>query len=104
MDDPRTAAAKQGLRFYRTGKPCKHNHVADRYVSTGQCAMCMAARYPSGIRLKNRNQVQIVLKCRPEHVDALNAYALALEVDSAAKDQALAVAAVDARLSQLYPK
>lgn len=34
-------AQQQGLKFYCTGKPCKHGHVSDRYTKTGQCIECV---------------------------------------------------------------
>ena len=35
---------KQGLMKYFTGKPCKRNHIAPRYVSDGSCIDCAALR------------------------------------------------------------
>jgi 5-methylcytosine-specific restriction endonuclease McrA len=48
MYESRKAAKTAGRKFYVTGKPCKRNHVATRYTSTGQCVACMeewAPRY-----------------------------------------------------------
>lgn len=36
----RAEAKAQGLKFYNTGKPCKHGHLSDRYVG-GQCVECV---------------------------------------------------------------
>lgn len=36
----REAARQAGLRRFFTNVPCIHGHVAERYVSTGQCAEC----------------------------------------------------------------
>lgn len=36
----RAEAKARGLIRYFTGKPCKHGHVAERYVSTGFCMRC----------------------------------------------------------------
>lgn len=36
----RKDAKKQGLKFYFTGKPCKHNHVEKRYTRDGSCFIC----------------------------------------------------------------
>jgi hypothetical protein len=36
----REEAKEQGLSKYFTGKPCKHGHVAERYVSRTSCVMC----------------------------------------------------------------
>jgi 5-methylcytosine-specific restriction endonuclease McrA len=35
-------AKQKGLKRYYTGKPCKHNHVAERLVSNGTCVRCNA--------------------------------------------------------------
>jgi hypothetical protein len=37
----RNEAKAQGLSYYRTGKPCKHGHIGDRYVSTTACVACV---------------------------------------------------------------
>ena len=36
----RKQAQEQGLTHYFTGKPCKHGHVAARYVKTRACCEC----------------------------------------------------------------
>jgi len=36
----RTEAKAKGLRFYFTGEPCKHGHVAERWVSCWVCVDC----------------------------------------------------------------
>jgi hypothetical protein len=38
----RKDALAQGLKHYFTGKPCKREHVAPRFVSTRQCSACQA--------------------------------------------------------------
>lgn len=44
-DFPKTIeeARVVGARKYFTGEPCKHGHMAPRYVSTRMCVDCMAA-------------------------------------------------------------
>ena len=37
---PRQAAKSQGLKMFFTGKPCKHGHIAMRYVLSGSCSEC----------------------------------------------------------------
>lgn len=37
----RAEAKAQGLKFYCTGKPCKHGHLSDRYTSTAICVKCV---------------------------------------------------------------
>jgi len=39
----RTVAEALGLKRYFTGKPCKHGHVAERFVSTRWCCECAAS-------------------------------------------------------------
>jgi hypothetical protein len=36
----RAEAKAQGLKFYNTGKPCKHGHLSDRYTKYGKCVEC----------------------------------------------------------------
>jgi hypothetical protein len=40
----RQQALAAGLLRYRTGKLCRHGHIAERYVSTMQCVECIAAQ------------------------------------------------------------
>jgi hypothetical protein len=42
-----------GLRFYFTGKPCKHGHVSERYVAGGHCCECIRLKGQKD-RPKNR--------------------------------------------------
>lgn len=37
----REEAAAAGLSLYYSGKPCKHGHLAPRYVSTAGCLGCL---------------------------------------------------------------
>lgn len=32
------------FKFFFTGKPCKHNHMVKRYVSSGNCTKCVAEK------------------------------------------------------------
>jgi len=36
----RDGARRLGLTYYFTGKPCKHGHLAERFVSFGGCVEC----------------------------------------------------------------
>lgn len=40
----REKAAEQKLTHFFTGTPCKYGHIAPRFVSTGGCSECNAAR------------------------------------------------------------
>lgn len=35
-----TSARENGWKWYYTGKPCKHGHVAPRLASNGRCKTC----------------------------------------------------------------
>ena len=39
----RAEAKAQGLKTYYTGKPCKHGHDSDRFVSNNGCRACLSA-------------------------------------------------------------
>jgi len=41
----RKQAKEQGLDRYYTGRPCKHNHDSERFLSNGSCIECAHARY-----------------------------------------------------------
>jgi hypothetical protein len=41
----RLAAISVGAMTYDSGKPCRNNHAAERYASTGGCVQCLAERY-----------------------------------------------------------
>ena len=38
----RAEAKKQGFKYYFTGKPCKHGHLSNRYVSNNICVECQS--------------------------------------------------------------
>lgn len=37
---PKEEAKKRGLKYYLTGKPCKHGHISYRSVSSSKCLEC----------------------------------------------------------------
>lgn len=39
----RRQAAERGMNRYFTGKPCKHGHIAERYVTSNACVACVLA-------------------------------------------------------------
>jgi hypothetical protein len=52
----RAEAKAQDLKFYNTGKPCKHGHLSDRYTSTAICVDCIKL---AGVdRYKNNRDAQ----------------------------------------------
>jgi hypothetical protein len=40
----RKQAVALGLKHYFTGEPCKHGHIAKRYVSSAECSECSRIR------------------------------------------------------------
>jgi len=45
------------LKFYNTGKPCKHGHLSDRYTSTAVCVECIKI---AGVdKYKNNRESQL---------------------------------------------
>lgn len=42
----RKEARTRGLKRYFTGKPCKHGHVAERWVANTGCTVCLLAANP----------------------------------------------------------
>jgi len=57
----RSEAKEKGLTYYFTGKPCKHGHICERYVSTRACTGCKksesASRYSKEYYAKNRSSI-----------------------------------------------
>ncbi len=49
--EERTLAKANKDKYYFTGKPCKHNHIANRYTISGFCTACLANK-----TIRNRNQ------------------------------------------------
>ena len=37
-------AERRGLKHYFTGKPCRHGHIAQRYVANNKCVTCTVER------------------------------------------------------------
>lgn len=47
MQASRSEAITAGEKYFFTGKPCKHGHVADRYVGNGGCVECLRPKQTS---------------------------------------------------------
>ena len=60
----RKEAKEKGLTRYFTGKPCKHGHIADRWVSGGGCSECKRlkaekkAEYDKIYRIRNADKIK----------------------------------------------
>lgn len=76
----RQEAAALGRKRFYTGKPCKYGHDAPRFVSTGGCTACNAARSQSFSRLSGANGEAFAYKIHPDDYAALLAYAQALDI------------------------
>ena len=50
----RTEAAQSGLSRFYTGRPCKNNHIAERYVGNKQCVICNALQARERERLRTQ--------------------------------------------------
>lgn len=63
----RDEAELRGLRRYYTGKLCKRNHDAERYVINGCCVDCVTRRPPPGPNVARRNvrALPIAFYCEP---------------------------------------
>lgn len=52
----RQEAKKSGLKFYFTGKPCKHGHISERITSNGKCYCCSKSQ-ASDWKKSNRDRL-----------------------------------------------
>jgi len=50
----RTEARAQGLTRYFTNDPCKHRHIAQRYVSNSRCVVCSVASAAKSIKARRK--------------------------------------------------
>lgn len=62
---PRSEAARLGLTKYNTGRPCRHGHMADRYVNSGACSVCIREMVDKGVAARKRKK-----KCLNELIEA----------------------------------
>ena len=58
-------AKANGLKRYFTGKPCKHGHVADRFVSTCGCTECSLGRTIKWFHA-NKNRISADLQVKKQ--------------------------------------
>ena len=56
MTTPYKKALKNGDKYYSTGKPCKHGHIAKRDTASGHCIICESNRNRS---IENANRYQL---------------------------------------------
>lgn len=75
----RREASARGERFYETGRPCRHDHIAPRRVDSGACTQCLKDLRPAAkIYDPNLSPVKISVTIRkefiPAHLPALEAH------------------------------
>lgn len=73
------AHAQHRKRFY-TGRPCIHGHDAQRFVTTGGCVACNAARSKLFKLEENATQGRFVYPLHPEDYAAALAYCQGLDM------------------------
>ena len=79
-------AVMTGMKYYTTSKPCKHGHIAARFVSNDMCVVCMdlkTERARKKFRNKNRmkdrtGKVRVVSCIHPDDVVFIEDMAAAL--------------------------
>lgn len=54
----REDAKALGLKRFFTGVPCKNNHIAERYVSSGNCVTCLKERTAIAVLLKRESNLR----------------------------------------------
>ena len=72
-------AVMVGMKYYTTGKPCKHGHKAARFVSNDMCVACMdlkTERARKKFRNKNRmkdraGKIRVVSWIHPDDKQAI---------------------------------
>lgn len=76
----RAEAAAQGRKRFYTGKPCKYGHDAQRFVTTGACIACNAARSKLFSKAIANNGKTFSYSLHPDDVAAALAYCQALDL------------------------
>lgn len=77
----RNDAHAAGLRRFFTGRPCAHGHTAERFVSTGGCVACNAARSKAfGAQAKKADGKFVYPLAHPDDHAAAWAYCQALDL------------------------
>jgi 5-methylcytosine-specific restriction endonuclease McrA len=75
----RAEAKAAGLRFYRTGKECKHGHSSERLTDNGACTECASKLSRSYARR------EYMARYRADHAEASREYHASWRIDNAAK-------------------
>jgi len=77
----RKDAHAAGLRRFFTGRPCAHGHTAERFVTTGGCVACNAARSKAFGQQANKTDGKFVYPlAHPDDHAAAWAYCQALDL------------------------
>lgn len=76
----RNDAFAQGRKRFYTGKPCKYGHDAQRFVTTGNCVACNAARSKMFANTKSAERGKFIYPLHPDDHAAAWAYCQALDL------------------------
>lgn len=83
----RREALSQGLTHFFTGKPCKHDHISNRYVNSGVCVECMIIR----VKAHQAKYRKIELRTTKASVSNPRVYKFVVELPLAATEEQRAV-------------
>lgn len=86
----RAEAKARGLKRYFTGEPCKHGHIAERYVADGRCMVCSAERVAARYRLdpeKGREDQKRRRAEKPDQYRAMDRKYYAKTIDARRESQ-----------------
>lgn len=66
----RSEADMRGMTRYKTGRPCKHEHIAERMTSSGTCCECLRLRkrQRSSVAIARRKSNMARKRLSPERV------------------------------------
>lgn len=80
-----------GASTYFTGRPCKHGHLSERYVSNGHCKVCVDIRHKQWRKDFPEKTNAISQRWKKKNKDALAAYKKAYNAKFPEKNAACAV-------------
>lgn len=70
----RKQAKELGLKYYFTGKPCKHGHITERLTCNGDCVECRRDRVKSHYKDNKEKSAQRTKKWRELNKDKVKTY------------------------------
>jgi hypothetical protein len=61
----RKEAMERGLKYYFTGKPCKHGHIFERLVSNHGCLYCLRERAKAyDKKMREKRLYRLMFRCK----------------------------------------